>query len=53
MEHVSHPARLAGAADAAGQPGTGHLLQIVLVVMVVGCVLTAWFLLRGHKSKDD
>ncbi|MBT2413166.1 hypothetical protein J7I94_21825 [Streptomyces sp. ISL-12] len=53
MEHVPHPAWLAGAANAAEQPGSGHLLQIVLIVMVLGCVLTAWFLLRGYKSKDD
>ncbi|MGP2437116.1 hypothetical protein [Streptomyces sp. JW3] len=51
MEHVPHPAWLAGAA--AEQPGSSHLLQIVLIVMVLGCVLTAWFLLRGYKSKDD
>jgi hypothetical protein len=41
------------AASAAEQQGAGNLLRIVLVVMVVGCVLAAWFLLRGYKRKDD
>ncbi|MDX3385587.1 hypothetical protein ACSCBZ_34525 [Streptomyces niveiscabiei] len=47
MEH--NPAVWLAAAD---QQGPGNLLRIVLVVMVVGCVLTGWFLLRGYK-KDD
>ena len=25
----------------------------ILIVMVLGCVFTAWFLLRGYKRKDD
>ncbi|MET9114058.1 hypothetical protein ACIP3D_05185 [Streptomyces longwoodensis] len=53
MEH--HPAAtwLTEAATAAQQQGTGNLLRIVLVVMILGCALTAWFLLRGYKRKDD
>ncbi|GGL69345.1 hypothetical protein GCM10010129_10970 [Streptomyces fumigatiscleroticus] len=52
MEH--HPtAWLAEAASAAGQEGSGNLLRVVLIVMVLGCALTAWFLLRGYKRKDD
>jgi hypothetical protein len=53
MEHVPHPAWLAEAVTAAEQPGSGNLLRIVLIVMVLGSVLTAWFLLRGYKRKDD
>ncbi|WP_409472159.1 hypothetical protein [Streptomyces sp. HC307] len=53
MEH--HPAAvwLTEAASAAQQQGAGNLLRVVLIVMVVGCVLTAWFLLRGYKREDD
>lgn len=29
------------------------MIRIALVVMVVGCGLTAWFLLRGYSQKDD
>ncbi|MFE9643845.1 hypothetical protein ACFYO0_06815 [Streptomyces sp. NPDC006365] len=51
MEH--HPqAWLAEAASAAQQQGSGNLLRVVLIVMVVGCVLVAWFLLRGYKRDD-
>ncbi|MHC5903819.1 hypothetical protein ACVNF4_07890 [Streptomyces sp. S6] len=50
MEH--NPAAWLAAA-AADQQGPGNLLRIVLLVMVVGCVLTGWFLLRGYKRKDD
>ncbi|AZM77753.1 hypothetical protein D1J63_24590 [Streptomyces sp. KPB2] len=53
MQHIPHADWLAGAATAAGQQGPGNLLRIVLIVMVVGCVLTAWFLLRGYRQKDD
>ncbi|MGW2635519.1 hypothetical protein [Streptomyces sp. NPDC001348] len=53
MEHIPAAAWLSEAADAAPQHGTGSLLKIVLVVMVLGCALTAWFLLRGYKRKDD
>ncbi|MEV7790658.1 hypothetical protein ACWDTR_22145 [Streptomyces sp. NPDC003470] len=53
MEHTPHTAWLAEAATAAEQQGAGNLLRVVLIVMVVGCVLTAWFLLRGYKRKDD
>ncbi|WP_328871339.1 hypothetical protein OHT76_15110 [Streptomyces sp. NBC_00287] len=49
MEH--HPA--AAWLIAAEQQGAGNLLRVVLIVMVLGCVLTAWFLLRGYKSKDE
>ncbi|MFF4038787.1 hypothetical protein [Streptomyces sp. NPDC001816] len=54
MEH--HPAA-AWLTEAAGgavqQHGSGNLLRVVLIVMVFGCALTAWFLLRGYKRKDD
>ncbi|MDL5201548.1 hypothetical protein [Streptomyces sp. ALI-76-A] len=53
MEHTPRTAWLMEAASAAEQQGAGNLLRIVLVVMVVGCVLAAWFLLRGYKRKDD
>ncbi|MFD3497553.1 hypothetical protein ACFWWT_23770 [Streptomyces sp. NPDC058676] len=53
MEHNPRAAWLAEAARAAEQQGAGNLLRVVLVVMVLGCVLTAWFLLRGYKRKDD
>ncbi|MDF3297474.1 hypothetical protein [Streptomyces tropicalis] len=54
MEHHPAAARLAEAATAAAQhQGSGNLLRVVLVVMVVGCVLTGWFLLRGYKRNDD
>ncbi|WP_320774857.1 hypothetical protein [Streptomyces sp. CRN 30] len=53
MEHFPHAVRLAEAASAAEQQGTGNLLRIILVVMVLGGVLTAWFLLRGYKREDD
>ncbi|MEW2492248.1 hypothetical protein AB0942_01610 [Streptomyces nodosus] len=52
MEYFS-AARLTEAVSAADQQGPGNLLRIVLIVMVVGCVLTAWFLLRGYRRKDD
>ncbi|MBT3154369.1 hypothetical protein HTV45_26440 [Streptomyces sp. CHD11] len=29
------------------------MLRIILIVMMVGGVLTAWFLLRGYSRKDD
>ncbi|CAL9575056.1 hypothetical protein RKD49_002830 [Streptomyces glaucescens] len=38
---------------AAEQEGAGNFLRILLIVMVVGCVLTAWLLLRGYRRKDD
>jgi hypothetical protein len=54
MEHTPRTAWLAEAARTAAEPqGTGNLLRVILIVMVVGCVLTAWFLLRGYKRKDD
>ncbi|MBC7270653.1 MAG: hypothetical protein H5T76_18420 [Streptomyces sp.] len=53
MEHTAAAAWLTEAANAAQQQGAGNLLRVVLVVMVLGCVLTAWFLLRGYKRKDD
>jgi uncharacterized protein HemX len=54
MEH--HPAATwltEAAASAVQQHGAGNLLRIVLIVMVLGCALTGWFLLRGYKRKDD
>ncbi|MGW0145738.1 hypothetical protein ACWDVU_09030 [Streptomyces sp. NPDC003333] len=53
MEHTTAAAWVTEATRAAEQPGSGNLLRIVLIVMVVGCVLTAWFLLRGYRQKDD
>jgi hypothetical protein len=53
MEHYPAAAWLTEAASAAEQQGAGNLLRVVLIVMVVGCVLTAWFLLRGYRQKDD
>ncbi|MET9729442.1 hypothetical protein ABZZ79_01885 [Streptomyces sp. NPDC006458] len=53
MEHSPAAAWVTQAAVAAEQQGAGSLLRVVLIVMVVGCVLTAWFLLRGYKQKDD
>ncbi|MFD9003791.1 hypothetical protein ACFV0T_22990 [Streptomyces sp. NPDC059582] len=53
MQHIPAAARLTEAASAAGQQGAGNLLRIILVVMILGCVLTAWFLLRGYKRNDD
>jgi len=53
MEHDPPTAWLTEAARAAEQQGPGILLRVVLIVMVVGCVLTAWFLLRGYRRKDD
>ncbi|GCB49472.1 hypothetical protein [Streptomyces sp. NL15-2K] len=53
MEHNAASAWLAEAASAAEQQGPGNLLRVVLIVTVLGCVLTAWFLLRGYKRKDD
>ncbi|MFE2262802.1 hypothetical protein [Streptomyces griseosporeus] len=53
MEYNPAAAWLTEAASAAQQQGSGYLLRVVLIVMVVGCVLTAWFLLRGYKRKDD
>ncbi|MET8635186.1 hypothetical protein ACWEQ2_32320 [Streptomyces sp. NPDC004096] len=50
MEHTS-AAWLTEAATAAARQGPGDLLRVVLIVMVVGCVLTAWFLLRGYKRR--
>ncbi|MFF8862418.1 MULTISPECIES: hypothetical protein [unclassified Streptomyces] len=54
MEHHPAAARLTEAATSAVQQhGAGNLLRVVIVVMFVGCALTAWFLLRGYKRKDD
>ncbi|RZU24922.1 hypothetical protein [Streptomyces sp. BK239] len=53
MEHNPAAAWLAEAAGAAQRQEPGNLLRVVLVVMLVGCALTAWFLLRGYKRKDD
>ncbi|MET7853719.1 hypothetical protein AB0D78_09630 [Streptomyces avermitilis] len=52
MEHIPAAQWLTQAASAAERQGSGSLLRVVLVVMVVGCVLTAWFLLRGYKRDD-
>jgi hypothetical protein len=52
MEHITS-AWLTEAALAAGRQGPGDLLRVVLIVMILGCALTGWFLLRGYKRKDD
>lgn len=56
MEHLPHlpaSAWLTEAADAAAkEQGAGNLLRVVLIVMVLGSVLMAWFLLRGYKRDD-
>ncbi|MEV0320437.1 hypothetical protein ACIBKX_04685 [Streptomyces sp. NPDC050658] len=41
------------AAYAAKEQGAGNLLRVVLIVMVVGCVLMGWFLLRGYRQGQD
>ncbi|MFE0672281.1 hypothetical protein [Streptomyces sp. NPDC058867] len=53
MEHNPPAAWLTEAARAAETQGAGNLLRVILIVMVLGSVLTAWFLLRGYKSKDE
>ncbi|MFD4571158.1 hypothetical protein ACFWNK_08190 [Streptomyces sp. NPDC058417] len=50
MEHTPATAWIASAAE---QQGAGNLLRVVLIVMVLGCAVTAWFLLRGYKREDD
>ncbi|MET8955402.1 hypothetical protein ACWEO4_33805 [Streptomyces sp. NPDC004393] len=50
MEHMP-AAWLTEAAQAAERQGAGDLLRVVLIVMILGCILTAWFLLRGYKRK--
>ncbi|MFI6374924.1 hypothetical protein [Streptomyces sp. NPDC050546] len=52
MEHHPASAWLTEAASAAERQGPG-MLRVVLIVMILGCVLTAWFLLRGYRRKDD
>ena len=54
IRHGAHPRShwLTEAAAAADRQGPGDLLRVVLIVMVVGVVLAAWFLLRGYKSDD-
>ncbi|MGW2423998.1 hypothetical protein ACWC0C_32910 [Streptomyces sp. NPDC001709] len=54
MEHRPAAAWLTEAATSAVQQhGSGNLLRVILIVMFLGCALTAWFLLRGYKRKDD
>ncbi|MDX3642959.1 hypothetical protein [Streptomyces sp. MB09-02B] len=53
LPHPPEPAWLTEAADvAAKEQGAGNLLRVVLIVMVLGSVLMAWFLLRGYKRDD-
>ncbi|MFE9097695.1 hypothetical protein [Streptomyces sp. NPDC007264] len=52
MEHIP-AAWLTEAATAAQRQGPGNLLRVVLIVMVLGCVMTGWFLLRGYRRKDE
>ncbi|MGW0902419.1 hypothetical protein [Streptomyces sp. NPDC002853] len=55
MEHsaAAHHWVTEAAALAAKEQGAGNLLRVVLIVMVVGCVLVAWFLLRGYRQGAD
>ncbi|WP_030564018.1 hypothetical protein, partial [Streptomyces aureocirculatus] len=53
MEHISAAEALTLAAHAAGKQGPGNLLRVVLIVMVVGCVLVAWLLLRGYRQGSE
>ncbi|MEV8015697.1 hypothetical protein AB0O76_04930 [Streptomyces sp. NPDC086554] len=55
MEHsaASHHWVTEAADLAAKEQGAGNLLRVVLIVMVVGCVLVAWFLLRGYRQGQD
>ncbi|KUF20284.1 hypothetical protein [Streptomyces silvensis] len=53
MEHISAAEALTLAAHAAGKQGPGNLLRVVLIVMVVGCVLVAWLLLRGYRQGNE
>ncbi|WP_369215208.1 hypothetical protein [Streptomyces flavofungini] len=53
MEHNTGADWLVEAARAAGDQGPGNLLRIVLIVMVVGCALAGWFLLRGYRRDAD
>ncbi|MFH8792621.1 hypothetical protein [Streptomyces sp. NPDC017941] len=53
MEHISAAEALTLAARAAGKQGPGNLLRVVLIVMVVGCVLAAWLLLRGYRQGNE
>lgn len=51
MEHTPEAADwFQLAAHAAEKQGPGNLLRIVLIVMVVGCVLVGWLLLRGYRK---
>ena len=53
MEHHLAAAWLAQAANTADGRGGPGILRVVLLVMLVGSALTAWFLLRGYRRKDD
>ncbi|SCD30009.1 hypothetical protein GA0115251_102018 [Streptomyces sp. TverLS-915] len=35
------------------QPGPGNFLRTVLIVMVLGAILLAWFLLRGYRQGNE
>ncbi|WP_432090149.1 hypothetical protein [Streptomyces sp. NRRL F-5630] len=35
------------------QPGPGNFLRTVLIVMVIGAILLAWFLLRGYRQGNE
>ncbi|MEU6989516.1 hypothetical protein ABZ953_02495 [Streptomyces sp. NPDC046465] len=53
MEYNPGADWLTEAAKAAERQGPGNLLRIVLIVMVVGCGLVGWFLLRGYRQSSD
>jgi hypothetical protein len=48
--HLAPAPALVPAAGAAQQQGAGNLLRIVLVVLLIGTALLAWFLLRGYRG---
>ncbi|WP_405768052.1 hypothetical protein [Streptomyces sp. NBC_01538] len=53
MDHTPVTDWITTAASAAEKQGSGDLLRVVLIAMFFGCILTAWFVLRGYKNKDD
>ncbi|MEU9758816.1 hypothetical protein [Streptomyces sp. NPDC047985] len=47
------PHTVALLAAASEDQGLGGTLRIVLLASLVGCVLVAWFLLRGYRGNGD
>ncbi|GGO80836.1 hypothetical protein [Wenjunlia tyrosinilytica] len=46
------PSHLPELLAATSRGGPGVLLKWVIVIVIVGVVFLAWFLLRGYKDKD-